>query len=631
MNKRYLLPAAALLAVVVAAASLYYSGLFRPKQLISRPVDPGQAVDRVDVQVPRVRFTDVTKPWGIQFAHYNGAFGKKLLPETMGAGVAVLDFDRDGRQDLLFINSCPWPGKDASEKKVGKLAFYRNEGNGKFTDVTAAVGLDVALYGMGVTVGDYDNDGWPDLFITGVGGNRLFQNVAAPAGSGGRAFRDVTATAKVGGPGGWPVAEGGDFVKHQPPLCWSTSAAFLDYDGDGRLDLFVCNYVNWSPAIDLKQSFTLNGRDRAYGPPVAFEGAQCFLYHNKGDGTFEDVSATAGVQVFQRGGTDTDRSQHNVGKSLGVIVCDIDEDGWPDLIVANDTVRNFLFHNVPGPNGTRKFEEIGTESGVAYAEGNARGAMGIDWAPGFRPGMHALVIGNFADEPNTFLCRERDGLVFTDRALAEGLAGPSRRLLKFGALFFDYDLDGRQDLLTNNGHLEPEITTLQKGQSYAQPPQLFWNTGQTPRGFEPVPESAAGSDLFRPLVGRGCAYGDLDGDGALDVVLIANGGPARVLRNQGGTGHHWVRLRLEGDGKRSNRSAIGARVTLEAGGRTQSREIASSRGYLSASELVATFGLGRATKIDKVTIHWPGVKAGAPQVLTGLAIDKEHVVKQPEQ
>lgn len=626
MPMRYLLAALAAVAIVVAGVGLYYSGLFRPKPVESLPVDPGQAVERQDVEVPRVRFSDVSKKWGISFTHCNGAFGKKLLPETMGAGVAILDFDRDGKQDLLFVNSCPWPGKDGGT--AARLAFYRNDGAGKFTDVTAAVGLDVSLYGMGVTVGDYDNDGWPDLFITGVGGNRLFRNVAASGGSNGRAFQDVTATAKVGGPGGWPAAESGDFVKHQPPLYWSSSCAFLDYDGDGRLDLFVCNYVTWSPAIDLKQSFTLNGRDRAYGPPVAFEGAQCLLYRNRGDGTFEDVSATAGVQVFQRGGTDTDRSRHNVGKSLGVIVCDIDEDGWPDVIVANDTVRNFLFHNVVGPDGTRRFEEIGTECGVAYAEGNARGAMGIDWAPRFRAGMPALVIGNFADEPNTFLCRERDGLLFTDRALAEGIAGPSRRLLKFGALFFDYDLDGRPDLLTCNGHLEPEITTLQKGQSYAQPAQLFWNTGLSPRGFEPVPESAAGPDLFRPLVGRGCACGDLDGDGALDVVLTANGGPARVLRNEGGTGHHWVRLRLEGDGKRSNRSAIGARLTLEADGQVQGREIAASRGYLSASELVATFGLGTATKIDRVTIHWPGKNAGPPQVLTGLAIDREHVITQ---
>ncbi|MFM7151244.1 MAG: CRTAC1 family protein, partial [Gemmataceae bacterium] len=462
--------------------------------------------------------------------------------------------------------------------------------------------------------------------------NRLFRNVSAGENKGlaGRRFEDVTGRAGVGGPGGWPANLAGEFATHQPPLSWSTSTSFLDYDGDGKLDLFVCSYLTWSPGIDLKQLFTLNGRDRAYGPPVAFEGAQNLLYRNRGDGTFEDVSAKAGVQVFQRVGSDSEKGIHNVAKSMGCIVADVDQDGWPDIIVANDTVRNFFFHNVAGPDGSRRYEEIGTESGIAYAEGNARGAMGIDFAPNIRPGMHALIIGNFADEPNTYLCHEDGaGLLFTDRALAEGIAGPSRRLLKFGALFFDFDLDGRQDLLTCNGHLEPEIKTLQTGQQYAQPPQLFWNTGKSPRGFEPVPEKVAGPDLFKPLVGRGCAYADLDGDGDLDIILIGNGGPARVLRNEGGTGNHWLRLKLVGNGKTSNTSAIGARITLEAGGITQTREIASARGYLSASELTATFGLGKIAKIDKITIRWPGKQAGSPQVLTDLAIDKEHTIQQP--
>lgn len=629
---RFLAAAVAFLVAVGVAASIYlFTTWFRPVPAQVRTVDPGNAAIRQVVQVPIVLFEDVTRARGVTFTHRNGAFGKKLLPETMGSGVAVIDFDADGRPDLLFVNSRSWPGRDVGNGSPATLAFYRNEANGQLTDVTAAVGLDVSMYGMGATVGDYDNDGWPDLFVTGVGGNRLFRNVATPRdkGSNGRAFVDVTARAQVGGPGGWPTDGKTDFTSHAAPLNWSTSASFLDYDGDGKLDLFVCNYVTWSPTIDLKQSFTLNGRDRAYGPPVAFDGAQNLLYRNRGDGSFEDVSAAAGVRVVQRGGTDTDKTLLNVGKSLGVIACDVDEDGWPDLVVANDTVRNFLFHNVAGADGKRRFEELGTESGVAYAEGSARGAMGIDWAPSIRPGMNALIIGNFADEPNTYLCREdKDGLVFTDRALAEGIAGPSRRLLKFSTLFLDYDLDGRLDLLTCNGHLEPEITSLQKGQQYAQPVQLFWNTGQTPRGFEPVPELAVGADLFQPLVGRGAASADLDGNGTLDLVLTANDGPARVLRNQGGTGHHWLRLRLQGDGQRSNRSAIGARVLLQAGGTTQFREIAAARGYLSASELTVSFGLGKQTKIDKVTIHWPGAKAGPPQVLTDLAIDREHLIQQ---
>jgi prepilin-type processing-associated H-X9-DG protein len=560
-----------------------------------------------------VRFTDITRSAGLRFRHTNGAFGQKLLPETLGSGVAFVDFDNDGKPDLLFVNSCPWPGRQPEGQSVPTLALYRNKGDGTFEDVTEPCGLAVSFYGLGVTVGDYDNDGWPDLFITGVGGNHLFHNESD--GRGGRRFRDVTAQAGVGGPGGWPTA--GDFLKWDRPVSVSNSAAFLDYDGDGLLDLFVCNYITWSPERDLAQPFQLAGLERAYGPPTAFEGAQCLLYRNLGGGRFEDVSERAGIHV-------TDRRGHAVGKSLGVLVCDVDDDGWPDILVANDTVRNFLFHN----KGDGTFEEIGERAGVAYADGHARGAMGIDGAE-YRPGRFAVVIGNFANEPDTLLRLDNPArLWFSDVALAEGVAGPSRPLLKFGAFFFDYDLDGRPDLLTCNGHLEPEIRRVQAGQTYRQPVQLFWNTGRTPC-FEPVTPERAGADLFRPLAGRGCAFADIDGDGYLDVVLTENGGPARLLRNEGGTGHHWVRLVLEGDGQRSNRSAIGARVTLEAGGLVQRRQVQSARGYLSQSELPLTFGLGSVARVDRVTIRWPG-KAGGTQVLTDLAVDRVHHIRQAD-
>jgi hypothetical protein len=581
-------------------------------------INPGDVAERGKIAVPAVRFTDVTEQAGIRFVHTNGSFGKKLLPETMGSGVAFLDFNRDGKQDLLFVNSCYWPGHEEAGKRP-TLALYRNDskdGHIQLTDVTAEMGLDVTMFGMGVTVGDFDNDGWPDVFVTGVGGNRLFRNVE------GKRFEDVTARAGVGGPGGWPTG-GGDFLKWDRPINWSTSAAWLDYDGDGRLDLFVCNYVTWSPDYDLKLESSLKGaRDRAFGPPVAFPGSQCFLYRNKGDGTFEDVSRKAGIEVSELLAEGENARPRAVGKSLGVVVADVDDDGHPDVIVANDTVRNFFFHN----NGDGTFTEMGLSCGVAYAEGRARGAMGVDFGE-YRPGKCAAVIANFADEPTTFLrLNNPKRLSFDEGALAEGLAGPSRPLLKFGTFFFDYDLDGRLDLLTADGHLEPEIAKVQPGQRYRQPAQLFWNTGGKQR-FEPVTKDAAGPDLFREIVGRGSAFADIDGDGYPDVVLANNGGAPKLLHNEGGTGHHWVRLVLEGDGGRSNRSAIGARVTLEAGGLVQHREVSSARGYLSQSELPVTFGLGDATMVDRVTIRWPGRDVGET-VLTDVKPDETRTVVQ---
>jgi hypothetical protein len=598
----------------LAGLLVWFFWLRQPPQA-AVPVIPGPALLPAaanEVPIPAVRFVDVTEQSGIRFRHVNGAFGKKLLPETMGSGVAFLDYDTDGHADLLLVNSCYWPGPDDKARTVPTLALYRNRGDGTFTDVTAEAGLAVTMYGMGVTAGDYDNDGRIDLFVTGVGGNRLFRN------EDGKRFTDRTETAGVAGPHSMPASGGQDFLNAQAPINFSSSAAFLDFDGDSRLDLFVCNYVVWSPAFDLSQGFQLVGVGRAYGPPTAFEGTHCILYRNSGDGRFEDVSQKAGVQTF---GT----LHRAVGKSLGVITCDADQDGRPDIVVANDTVRNFFFHN----RGDGTFQEIGEVAGVALAEGQARGAMGIDWGE-YRPGRSAILIGNFADEPNTFLRLDNPKqLLFSDAALAEGIAGPSRRLLKFGAFFFDYDLDGRQDLLTCNGHLEPEINKVQAGQTYRQPAQLFWNSGgHRKASFLPVTADEAGPDLFAAIVGRGSAYADIDGDGDLDVVLTENGGPARLLRDDGGNRNRWVRLLLEGDGTVSNRSAIGARVTLEAGGVTQHREVASARGYLSQSELAVTFGVGQAEKVDRVTIRWPGTK-GTTQELNNVAVNKVQRVKQP--
>lgn len=578
-------------------------------------VDVPNASARLHIP-PKVRFTDITARAGIDFVHNNGSFGLKLLPETMGSGVAFIDFDQDGLPDLLLVNSCPWPGKEAkgteAKGKPPTLALYRNKGKGQFENVTSECGLGVTMYGMGVTVGDYDNDGWPDLFITAVGGNRLFHN--EDNGKGGRCFKDVTAKSGALDNADWPVR---GFFEHAAPVAFPSSAAFFDYDNDGLLDIFVCNYVEWSPKIDAGQRCTLKGEDRAFCPPRAFKGSQCVLYRNLGDGKFEDVSRKAGIHVVGEQGEPT-------GKSLGLVIWDIDGDGYQDVIVANDTVRNFLFHN----KGNGTFEERGIPAGVAFAEGTARGAMGIDIGE-FRPGQFAAAIANFANEPITLLRLDRPKeFLFSDVALIAGLAGPSRIVLKFGLFFFDFDLDGLLDLLIANGHLEPDIHVVQSDQSYRQPALLFWNTGDKKRTFELVSRDEAGPDLFQPIVGRGSAFADIDGNGTLDVALTDNGGPARLLKNEGGTGNHWVRLLLEGDPKKKvNRDAIGAVVTLTAGGKTQVRHVSTARGYLSQSEFPITFGLGKTDKIDRVEIRWPG-HAGDLQVIETLQAGKLHHIKQ---
>lgn len=538
-------------------------------------------------EIPIVKFTDITAAAGIRFVHQNGAYGDKLLPETMGGGVAFFDFDNDGSQDLLFINSTYWPGHVPEGKQPPTMALYHNDGRAHFTDVTAGSGLDVSFYGMGVAVGDYDNDGLPDVFITAVGGNHLFHN------EGHGRFRDVTQESGVGGP-----SDG-----------WSMSAAWIDCDNDGKLDLFVCNYVRWSPEIDRAAGFELPNIGRAYGPPRNFAGTFPCLYHNDGNGHFTDVSARAGLQIKNPA------TGLPLAKSLAVAPVDVDNDGWIDLVVANDTVQNFLLRNQH--DGT--FKEIGARSGIAYdAYGLTRGAMGIDSARFRNDDALGIAIGNFANEMNALYVAQRDSLVFADEAIKEGVGPASQKLLKFGLFFFDYDLDGRLDVLTANGHLEPEIGRAQPGQQYRQPAQLFWNRGDGKGlGFAPVPPENCGPDLLQPIVGRGSAFADIDGDGDLDIVLTQINGPPLLLRNDQQLGHHWIRLKLVGT--KSNRDAIGAWIKARVGGHVLSRQVMPTRSYLSQSELPVTIGLGNAGKVDSLEITWPG---GAKQIVEPPPIDR---------
>ena len=522
---------------------------------------------------PDVRFTDITAEAGIRFEHFAGATGDKLLPETMGSGVAFVDIDGDGDSDLFFVNGASWSWTPADRRRTTTPGLYRND-VGRFVDITAGSGLDAAMQGMGVACGDYDNDGKIDLFVTGVGDQRLFRNLGE-----GR-FTDVTAAA------GLSAAQED----------WGTSASFVDYDHDGNLDLFVCRYLRWSREIDFEVDYRLVGIGRAYGPPMNFPGTFPRLYRNDRRGRFVDVSDLAGIQVRNKA------TGQPMAKSLGVAPVDFNTDGWIDLIVANDTVQNFVFSN--RWDGT--FAEVGAESGLAFDTfGAARGAMGIDAGRFTEDESLGVSIGNFANEMLALYVTQPDTLIFADEAIGQGVGAASRLSLTFGVFFFDYDLDGWLDLLTANGHIESEIHLVQASQRYRQPPQLFWNTRGTRKegGFLAVRSDTETDGLFRPLVARGSAYGDIDGDGDLDIVITQNNGPAVLLRNDQDLGRSWVRFRLVGT--RSNRDAIGAWIRIHSGTHTWWRQVMPTRGYMSQSELPVTFGLDRGLRIDGVEIRWP--------------------------
>ena len=504
---------------------------------------------------PGFRFVDVTKPAGLEFHHNSGAFGGKYLPETLGSGCAFLDYDGDGWQDILLVNGMDWPGH---KRMRSTLRLYHNNRDGTFTDVTRKAGLDVEMYGMGVAVGDYNNDGFPDILVTCVGQNRLFQN------SGKGTFADLTKSSGLGGRQGF-----------------STSALWFDFDGDGLLDLFVCNYVKWSPEHDVFCS--LDGKHKSYCTPEAYRGETCWLFHNRGDGRFEDVTASSGI---------FDSSS----KSLGVAMFDYDRDGWPDLLVANDTQPNKLYRNLH--NGT--FKDVAVEAGLAFsAEGKARAGMGVDAADYENSGTPGVAITNFDNEMvGLYRWSGKEG--YADIASQSGVGLASKDRLGFGCVFFDPNLDGLLDLAVANGHIDETVRNIRGNVGYAQPPQLFLNQGGAK--FNDAAASLGGG-FGAPKVGRGLAYGDFDRDGDLDLLITTNNGPTYLYRNDQLAGNRSLRLRLRGT--KSNRDAIGATVQIFYGGESQTRMVKSGSSYLSQSELPLTFGMGKRDKVDRVVIKWP--------------------------
>jgi hypothetical protein len=590
MNSRWILPIFAMLVLAGCGGSrpVEQSAVAtpEPESIVETPSPPATdslpALPPYPEQLAPVQFSDVTAKAGIRFRHYNGAYGKKYLPETTGSGCAFIDYDRDGWPDMLLLNGTDFA--DAPKKRRAVMALYHNNQDGSFTDVTVAAGLAVPMYGMGAAIGDYDGDGWDDIFVTALGQNRLFRNLGGTTPG---KFSDVTARVGLTG-----------------APAFSTSAAWLDYDRDGRLDLFVGNYVDWKIENDIHCS--LDGTSKSYCTPESYKGQSARLYHNLGAGRgFEEVTAAAGIS-------------DPTSKSLGVATFDYNRDGWVDIFVANDTQPNKLYQN--NRNGT--FSEVATTAGVAFSEeGKARAGMGVDFADYDGSGFPSLIVGNFSNEMLGVYHNEGQSGLFIDEAPTSTLGQATLLSLTFGLFFFDYDLDGRPDIFLANGHVADDINKVQPKITYAMAPKLFRNEGG--RRFSEV-TARAGSPFQRPIVARGAAYADYDNDGDLDILVTTNAGPAKLLRNEGGNQNRFLRIRPLGTG--TNGSGIGARVVVVLpDGTRQWQVVHSGSSYCSQSELTLTFGLGRNDRAERIEIEWPG---GRTERIKSLGANQLYTIRE---
>jgi enediyne biosynthesis protein E4 len=519
---------------------------------------------------------DATSAAGLNFSHYSGAFGRKYLPETLGSGVVVFDANGDARQDVLLVSGTNWPDQPRRPDATSRL--FRNRGDGTFEDATAGSGLDAPIYGMGGAAADYDNDGRQDVLITAIGQSRLFRN----AGDG--KFVDTTERAGLGGHSGF-----------------STSALWFDYDRDGDLDLVICNYVRWTPETDVFCS--TDGKTKSYCTPQAYPGATSWLFRNRGNGTFEDV--TAASKLFDP-----------TSKALGVAMLDYDVDGWLDLFIANDTQPNKLYRNQQ--DGT--FAEAGLQAGLAFSDdGRARAGMGTDAADFDNSGAPSVAVTNFSGEGLGLYSPVRRG-VYADRAVGSEVGRATRLTLGFGCFFFDADLDGLLDLLVVNGHIDDTVSRSEARVHYAEPPHLFHN-----RGSGKLVDVArdVGPAFAEPKVGRGAAFGDLDLDGDLDVLITTNGGQPRLYRNDLDAPHRSMRLTLRGT--RSNRDGIGARVRIRTGTTWLTRVVRTGSSYLSQSELPVTVGVGVGDRVDEAIVEWPN---GQRDGLGSLRAGRSYIVTE---